>query len=180
MEMNIQESALNITGNVTIKVKKGDAVIKTTKQNNMVTIQFLLGLARFVRGDFKGFVDASSDFIPLYLGVGLGTDLNNDRNRFKLVNELPVITRFDAVGNKIEIKESKFVSLTISSYVPSSIVGGLELKEFGLFYTRTPDSPTLLARVEDIDATRLADDESLQIDWVFNFGNDADLNEGVI
>ena len=173
----IQDKTTSITGNVIINHMINNTTVGSFKIKNNVTLQFLAGLARFSRGDFRQDSSQSSNYLPYYLGVGDGRLISGELvvNRDSLKAEHNLTYRFDATPNTIAVESESIIKLYISAYIPSQILINQQISEIGLFSTRNFGSNTLLARVEFEEDIYLNAGEALQIEWQFLFGNAHDL-----
>lgn len=167
-QANIRNNSTDIIANVTIE-KIGKYKSKPIKVRNNVTINFLTGLARFARGDFRSEVSLSNNYLPMYLGVGKGKwEIGNEPiAKWKtLKEEIDRQWRYEASPNTISIDtgDDTAITLAIMSYIPSQSIVGEEIKELGLFSSRNFGTDTLLARVELEDSIVLSVGESLQVD----------------
>lgn len=172
MRAKIKESATGITGNVSIKLMKGKAVMSEKKCNNNVTLNLLIGLLSFLRGDYIAYPQSSHQYIPACLGVG-GSDAELSETSAKLDSEFlsRYKNRFDAIASKLYTSANpKSASLVISSFIPSNTLLTTDtIREIGLFSTATGN--TLLARVVPDEAITVPAGYSLQIDWTITLGN---------
>lgn len=176
----VKESATAVGGNVSLKKIRRGVVVSTNRYNNHATVNLLYGLVRFIRQDFRNFPKASDNFIPQFLGVGVGFTEKLSATDRALTQELEITRRFDIVPGQIDAREEQgLIKLTLTSFITSNIVGGQELKELGLFTSATPGTGIMLAKVNILDeqgkGQTLGVGESLQIDWEITLGNSADL-----
>lgn len=182
MKGRVKDSALSTGGNVTVKKIRRNAVVKTSKYNNHATSNLLYGIARFIRGDFRDFPTASDNFLPKFLGVGIGEPADPSASDTSLINELQITRRFDVVPGRVEQYQSDgVIKLILTSFITSNVVGGRELTEIGLFTSATPGQGNMLAKVNITDESgngqTLGSGESLQVDWEITLGNNSDLSE---
>ena len=140
------ESGISYSGQVDIKLKKGNSIIYKKTITNMGTLNMFLGITYALSGRLV------SNYIPSYLGVGYSTTKEIKVDTDEMPNELvraplkpnPSIENIsgidiDGVVGNIGKK------ITFSALLPYSIIGSSQINELGLFGTETGDS--LLARI---------------------------------
>lgn len=142
-----------IRGEVKISSLVDGKVISEKRVHNTATANMLIGIARFLRGDFFHVSTQSETFLPLYLGVGFIGDVDSvstAANAVKLKAEYSNIvdTRFDVSKGNIEVTNDGEVRLSLSAVIPSgTFAAGTPINELGLFSKRSTNDAGLLARV---------------------------------
>ena len=190
---NIQDGAAVVRGEVKVTTLKNGVPIKTLKINNNAVSNMLVGIARFIRGDFLFLPAEGVSFIPAYLGVGYTLNTGAAATSFtqsSLANELDQYTyRFDVSKEGISLDTSNnCVNLNLRAVIPSGALAvGTRINEVGLFAGRQRADSGMLARVvyttngstlatERNDSTaehhiKIEQGMSYQIDWTIKLSN---------
>lgn len=147
----VTEAGTVVRGEVKITKLKGNKVVSVKKMNNNAVANLLIGVARFIRGDFLHLGNEGVSFIPAYLGVGYTeSDLKiaTTFDQTSLANELSSYKdRFDVTKGDVKLTASD-VRLSLSAVIPSGIFNsGTRINELGLFSQRNVSASGMLARV---------------------------------
>ena len=178
--MTVKDSAINISGNVTVKVKNGNRVIKNLKINNAGTQRLFFGILQFIRGDYLTSSGGMSSYIPNYLSVGSQQPPTpTDITMGGLIEEIDTGERARAIPNGISLDlATNKVFLTLTALVPYSSVGDTWISELGLFSSKDIGTNTMLARVtlpklSEIEqyGVKLEQGHSLFVQWTLNIQN---------
>lgn len=160
----INQKSVGYEGNVTLKVCKGNKVIKTIKQNNSGVGRLFHGIAL---GLISGFVDDNLiNYTPKYLGVGRTQQLvniNTDYNANTLQSaESGIMIRVKLEPNNAYNREGLGWVAPFSAIVPSSQLQTLnyQVNELGLFSSANTDS--LLARI--VPTNKSGDSEPIVVE----------------
>ena len=147
----VKDNVTSIKGEVVVSTYKGTKLVTKKKMHNNAVANMLIGIARFLRGDFLHLGEESKSCLPLYLGVGFTNAVAVTQFDAKsLASELSSYTyRFDISKGDISIDTTNNqVRLSLSAVIPSgTFVSGTEINEIGLFSQRATKSSGLLARV---------------------------------
>ena len=157
-------------GNVTLRIKQGDRIVKTINTHNAGTQYFFYGIAYAISGEIQG------SYLPKYISAGTGTYSGSEEYALTgLVSELS-----DLSGSRpLLVKNYKSpqydgnggVSVTYQGLLPSSLIGASSVQELGLF--GTVDSASLLARIQLDSPLQLDPGQSLIVEWKFTISNQA-------
>lgn len=151
-ETIVSDVGAKIYATVTVNTYKGEAKVQSFSFHNNATGSMLIGIARFLRGDFRYFVEDCRSFIPYFLAVGnLSGDSQHVDTLFSdntLQQELQTYTnRFQVARDEITTASNE-VALTLKAVIPSgAFPAGTHINELGLFPTRVVNDGGLLARV---------------------------------
>lgn len=171
--MDMERSEVLVQYNVGIRVvdtKTGR--ISETFGNNRVMKNFLIGLLKFIKGDFSVSLGDMTQFIPYYLKAGSGntpvtvTDPGLDD---------PIIV--DGKIFKTPIQESQpdysgqdFVTLSYRFQIDTNALVGETISEIGLFTKAENDADSyMLARYVLDEPIIKTNTEFIQVVWVINF-----------
>lgn len=181
--MDILNSQFNLGVNVYIKrrERKTGKVLETRFVKNRVTKMMLIGIARYLNGEFnETSPDKIEEYIPRYLafgtntaglsGVNYGVTSTVTVNDAKLLDELKSDSGSNMriwIGsrefNKISsVSSGPYVRLTINAYVQSNLYDNVVIAEAGLFAKQTGNN--CLARVAFDSITKTKNDV-LDVTW---------------
>lgn len=164
-KVRIKDSSTTITGNVIIKEVKNGVVLREKKINNNVTKRLLVGIAKFLRGDFTNFASESVQYLPLYMGVGIAVSPEEPSlDLTGLTSELNLGNRFIVTPGSITVETAQ-IQLSLSAFIPSSLTGNNIITEVGLFSNKIPLSGGLLAKILTGREERIEPDTSWLIEW---------------
>lgn len=179
-----------IRGEVKVSSLIDGKVISERQMHNTATANMLIGIARFLRGDFFHVSTQSETFLPMYLGVGYISSKSTDgittsANDVGLKAEYSdlIATRFDVSKGNIEVNSEGEVRLQLSAVIPSgSFAADTKINELGLFSKRSTNDKGLLARVvmldnksvpaeDDTNGIVIKRNQSERIDWTIVLSN---------
>lgn len=161
---NTVPEQLNLSSNVVLKILNGKSVVKTIKTHNIVMLNLMYGMLVALSGS------VNKNYCPNYLAVGSGSTPSPSVTRETLVQEIG-LSRVKTTPNYkgMPKKGENSVSTIYQALIPYTNVGGLPIKEIGLFGTATEAS--LLARIELKQQLNLLIGQSLMIEWSFSLEN---------
>lgn len=178
--IKIKDSAINISGNVNIEVRKGSSTLNKLKLNNSGTFRLFTGLLQFLRGDYSTSINGMGAYLPYYLGVGSQQPPTpTDTTMTGLVAELQIGERIRIIPSGIAISNDLGkASLTFTALIPYASVGDTWLTELGMFSSKYLNTNTMLARVTlpklnpiDPHGVKLQQGQSLFVQWTINIQN---------
>lgn len=147
----VTEQGTTIKGEVVVSKFRGEKLVKTMKMNNNAVANMLIGVARYLRGDFLNLSKEGLSFIPAYLGVGYTeSGSSTSFNQTYLASELTTYEhRFDVTKGDVKLDNtSGSVTLSLAAVIPSGVFSaGTHINELGLFAQRSVSSSGMLARV---------------------------------
>lgn len=156
--LNACDAAFNMGINVVVtkKDKKTGRVLQQEKGHNRCLKQTLLGIAKYLNGEFNPtqplYEEGNPsyrlewDWIPSYLGVGTniaggtmvqGVTSEVSVNDTKLLNEISPRMKLPERNKLIARTEQAFVQLVINTYLPDELYIGERIGEAGLFANET-------------------------------------------
>lgn len=179
--MDLLHSQSNMAVNVSIRRrdKRTGKVLEARYAKNRVTKLALLGIVRFINGEFnQSAPDSMYEYIPRYLALGTntpgslnpGVTTNVTVNDAKLLDEITMdngdSARIWIAGrehSKVESRASDpYVKLTINCYIQSNTFDGENICEAGLFTQKTGNN--CWARVA-FDRIMKTENDVLDITW---------------
>lgn len=154
----MEDAKLSMYQNVLVRAvnhRTGDIV--ESYCSNRVTKNALLGIARFIYGDFSSNnVEQASRYTPKFLALGgypssatpLVPENVGSVNAIRLTNEITNTAVSGSITPRIEIASrtitneiaNDYVKLSMKIFVPSSSLANTVINEAGLFITGTGDS----------------------------------------
>lgn len=147
----VTEQGTTIKGEVVVSKFRGEKLVKTMKMSNNAVANMLIGVARYLRGDFLNLSKEGLSFIPAYLGVGYTESASSTSfNQTYLAGELNTYKhRFDVTKGDVTVDDTAGnVMLSLSAVIPSGIFNAdTNINELGLFAQRSVASSGMLARV---------------------------------
>lgn len=156
--LSTSEAAFNMGINVCItkRDKKTGRILQQEKGHNRCLKQTLLGIAKYLNGEFNPTQPLYSennpsyrledDWIPSWLGVGTnvanysseaGVSTIVSVNDTKLLSEISPRMRLPERNKVIARNEQSFVQLIINTYLPDELYVGERIAEAGLFAQET-------------------------------------------
>lgn len=145
---NFKIEDCSFTLGVNVKVNKRDKttgrIIETREGHNQCLRTQLIGIAKFLNGDFNPTAPHLQyyDWIPRYLAVGtnIGSSSapssitsNVDINDTRLLSEISPRIKLNDRQTIINRSHQRFVQVLISTYLPESYYNGYDIAEAGLF-----------------------------------------------
>lgn len=148
----ISQHPIGYKGNVTLKLYKGDKLIKTLGEYNSGTMRLFSGIAKFLSGAFNNIsVDSMDMYIPQFLGVGceVGTELTpTDPTMYRLYNEYDIGSRIKMTPGPITVStDAQYILVPLIGTISYSDIGSSRITELGLFSGIEPGNNDMLARV---------------------------------
>ena len=138
----IKDGTALVRGEVTITKLKNGVPIQKVKTHNNAVANLLIGVARYIRGDFLNLPGEGTSFIPAYLGVGYTTSSQETSfTQTHLVAELTQYeNRFDVSKEGITIDTTSTpasIKLGLRAVIPAGVLAvNTEINEVGLFAER--------------------------------------------
>ena len=134
-------------GSVILKIQKDGKILKTLKTKNKGTLRLFQGIALALQNTSSSVLFGS--YLPQYLDAGSEsgeTDVRDTKLKNSILknNRVPLNPLYPVLNDSYPTATgyiSKFVGV-----IPYTLVGGLSIKELGLFADKSGD--TLLARIE--------------------------------
>lgn len=182
MKLNLKSQQFNLLANVRIRVidKKHNRVVDEVKGSNRVTKQAIMGLIKFLNGEFNpsmpNFVENTNFYIPRYLALGTnnpavinpGVSTFVTVNDTKLLDELPPrikLTQRNTIENRYT---APYIKLIIRCYVQNELyldsgVDSATIREAGLFSDYQGDN--CLARIVLPKSIVKTKDMVLDVTW---------------
>lgn len=139
------ESTISYSGQVDIKIKKGNSIIYKKTISNMGTLNMFLGICNALSR-----VDATSNtYLPRYLGVGFSSVENiavdTDEMKGEIVRH-PLKSDIYIENIKDDNDANIGKKITFNAFLPYSVIGSQKINELGLFGSEAPKG-SLLARI---------------------------------
>ena len=179
--MDILRSQAGALCNVHIKRRDKNTwkVLEERHVKNRVTKLALLGIVRFINGEFnETSPDSISSYIPRYLALGTNraTSLNPGVTENVTVNDAKLLDEItNDSGDSLRIwigsreyskQESRasdpYVKLTISCYIQSNTYDGYHISEAGLFTEKTGNNCWARVTFDEITKTEM---DVIDITW---------------
>lgn len=156
--LSTSEAAFNMGVNVCVtkRDKKTGRILQQEKGHNRCLKQTLLGIAKYLNGEFnptQPLVNAENpsyrledDWIPSYLGIGTNMGSYNTGagvtnvvtvNDTKLLSEISPRMRLPERNKLIARNEQSYVQLVINTYLPDELYINERIGECGLFAQET-------------------------------------------
>lgn len=154
---------ISYTGNVTLKLRKGNRVIKTIYKSNNGTLRLFKGIAL---GLLQGFSASIDSYLPHFIGVGSNegpTPLSI--NSPKLPGEYGRSRLFSGTMN---VTRDSVVA-PFEGIIDNNITKGEPIKNVGLY--GTSDTETLLAFIILDEAYTIPQGMNLLIQWEISIQN---------
>lgn len=186
-ELNITDAAFNIGINVQVtkKDKKTGRILQQEKGHNRCLKQTLLGIAKYLNGEFNPSQPLSEqnnpsyrlewDWIPSYLGVGTniigttpvaGITSEVNVNDTRLLNEISPRVPLPERNKLIARAEQSFVQLIINTYLPDEYYVGETIREAGLFANETGNN--CLFRIALKEGIKKEVDTIVEVMWIIS------------
>ena len=169
-ELNITDAGLNIGVNVCITKRdfKTGRILQQVKEHNRCLNTQLLGLAKFINGDYNKTSPALEQdyykWIPRYLAVGtnipaggsqpVGTTVKVTDTR--LLNEISPRMQLPERNKIVKKAGQDYIQILIDAYLPREYYNGNIIQEAGLFADETGNNclfrivlPTPIDKTED-------------------------------
>ena len=172
-EKNYNLSDINnseLVGNVTLKIKQGNRLIKSINVHNTGTLNLFYGLTLALSGSLNYNIDY---YLPKYLGAGVGVELNQDK-AILLTNlvepiqmTMPTLNLFTS---PMKDTINKQAIVTFQGVIPYRSIGNTEIREIGVYGVNNVLSGTLLSRIQ-FDGIKLEQGQSLYVDWTYGIRN---------
>lgn len=156
--LSTHDAAFNMGVNVCVtkRDKKTGRILQQEKGHNRCLKQTLLGIAKYLNGEFNPTQPLANeenpsyrledDWIPSWLGVGTniggydsgaGVTSEVNINDTKLLSEISPRMRLPERNKLIARNEQSFVQLVINTYLPDELYVGERIAECGLFAQET-------------------------------------------
>lgn len=176
-ELNIKDAGLNIGVNVCItkRDKKTGRILQQVKEHNRCLNTQLLGLVKFLNGDYNHTAPKMEqdyfNWIPRYLGVGTNTaaapnlpvGTTVDVNDTRLLNEISPRMLLPESRQIIKKPGQDYIQLVIESYLPSKYYNNTTINEAGLFAKE--EGNNCLFRIVFSPGVTKTEDSVVQISW---------------
>ena len=185
--LNTHDAAFNMGVNVCItkRDKKTGRVLQQEKGHNRCLKQTLLGIAKYLNGEFNPTAPLKDekntsyrledDWIPSWLGVGTnvagGTTVKGitqevSVNDTRLLNEISPRVRLPERNVMVARTEQSFVQLIITTYLPDEWYVGERIAEAGLFAQETGNN--CLFRIALKEPIVKDVDTVVEVQWVIS------------
>lgn len=186
--LSTSEAAFNMGVNVCItkRDKKTGRILQQEKGHNRCLKQTLLGIAKFLNGEFNPTQPLSNeqnpsyrledDWIPSYLGVGtnIGSYSSGTSNvtsvvsvnDTKLLSEISPRMRLPERNKLISRNEQAYVQLVINTYLPDEEYVGQRIGECGLFAQETGNN--CLFRIALAEPILKEQDTIVEVMWTIS------------
>lgn len=175
---SLADAGFNVGVNVKITKRnaKTGRIIETREGHNTCLKMQLLGIVKWLNGEFNDTQSYLShyDWIPRYLGVGTnqatyesseGVKTSVDINDTRLLKEISpriALTERQKIVNKAT---QRYVQLVISTYLPSEYYNGETIAEAGLFSRQSGNN--CLFRIV-FDGITKTEDSVIEVDWTIS------------
>ena len=187
-KLDLKDAGFNI--GVNVKITKRDKytgkILETRENHNRCLRYQLLGMAKFLNGEFnRTATEEEQDYyhwVPRYLGVGtniagsstssVGTEVNI--NDTMLLNEISPRLKLPDRNKIVSRSTQSYIQLVIDTYLPSQLYNGNTIAEAGLFADETGNN--CLFRITFSGITK--DENSvIQVSWIISIISIASENE---
>ena len=158
-------NTLGYTGNVTLKLKKGQKIIKTYNINNNGTLRLFRGIAYYLTSNK---LSSTQEYLPNFMAAGKADNLNPPS-----VNDIRL--QCQDTAQFVRAKAQNIEILETSCVAPfSGVFSGaadMEVNEIGLFSAMETNS--LLARIVLKEAIKIEIGMNLIVEWRIAIQNTA-------
>lgn len=168
----MSDSKIATYTNVTIRMKNNiTGEFREFSGSNRITKTALLGIARFIYGDFdNNQLESVSRYTPKYLGIG-GSRGSTDPGPTSAVTVNDTALSAEITDDRLVISSrsisnntnTEYIDVTYKIFVPSTTLKNVWINEVGLFITETGDS--CWARYALPTNINKGEDETMDIIW---------------
>lgn len=170
----------SFTVGVNVKITKRDKntgrILETREGHNQCLRTQLIGIAKFLNGDFNPSAPHLQyyEWIPRYLALGTNigssasvSSITNtvDINDTRLLSEISPRIKLNDRQTIINRNHQRFVQVVISTYLPESYYNGYDIAEAGLFSKPTGSNGLFRITFEPIHKEK---DSVIEVSWTIS------------
>lgn len=166
------EDSTGYEGSVILKIEKNGKILKTIKTKNKGTLRLFQGIALALQNTSSSVLFGS--YLPQYLDAGSEAGETNVtdttlKNSILKSNRVPLSPLYPVLNGTTINEATGYISKFVG-VIPYVLVGGIVIKELGLFADKSGD--TLLARI-NIGETGITiyQGMNLIVEWDLNITN---------
>lgn len=186
-EFRAEDAGFNVGVNVRITKRNKDTgrVIETREGHNKCLRTTLLGIAKYLNGEFNPTQPHLYyyDWIPRYLGLGTneatidntGTVTSTvNINDTRLLSELSPRIKLNDTNTVVNRSSNQYVQVVISTYLPEHLYNDEEISEAGLFSKASGNN--CLFRIV-FDPIKKTQDSVIEVNWTISIISVDSANE---